>query len=194
LNAASVGRKAQHLALLRPFGRQVGETMPMPYGSRPSTAALTRSGARKASEIKTNHRAGSETDRPQAQIGRVGQFVHQAVRLRGCGAVQRGTVHSPAQHQITATESLSPAAFNRLLKQNRPTGEHRGVRRPCKNSSTHDFRDCGGTDINFAISRAHSIHSKACCFHHLQELPGASWPFLDTALLFWCCPNSKPSV
>ena len=44
--------EAEHLVLARPFGWQVAETgNSHASGSRPSIAALTRSGARKASEI-----------------------------------------------------------------------------------------------------------------------------------------------
>ena len=44
--------KAEHLVLAGPFGWQVGEAgNAHPCGSRPSMAALTRSGARKASEM-----------------------------------------------------------------------------------------------------------------------------------------------
>jgi hypothetical protein len=42
----SISRCLDHSA-----GKSVRRAMPMPYGSRPSMAALTRSGARKASEI-----------------------------------------------------------------------------------------------------------------------------------------------
>jgi hypothetical protein len=52
LNAASMGGKAEHLALpCHSAGKSVRWATPMPCGSRPSMAALTISGARKASEI-----------------------------------------------------------------------------------------------------------------------------------------------
>jgi len=51
-NAGSVGWKASISRCLdHSAGKSVRRAMPMPHGSRPSMAALTRSGARKASEI-----------------------------------------------------------------------------------------------------------------------------------------------
>ena len=45
------GKPSISRCLDHPAGKSVRRAMPMPYGSRPSMAALTRSGARKASEI-----------------------------------------------------------------------------------------------------------------------------------------------
>jgi len=56
---------------------------------------------------QTSYRDCLEIGRPRVQIGRVGQYGHQAVRLRDCSGSQHGSARWPTRHQATTSWSGS---------------------------------------------------------------------------------------
>jgi hypothetical protein len=81
----SISRCFDHSA-----GKSVRRAIPMPYGSRPSIAALTRSGARKASEIVTSI-SERKPHRRSGQRRESGQKFRSYRRAAGKGA-QKGSM------------------------------------------------------------------------------------------------------
>jgi hypothetical protein len=72
-------------------------------------------------------------------------------------------------------------------------GHQRTFHDVCGTSASPPKADIRRQPFDVGFGPTGDIAATACCFHHLRELAGASWPFFF-GYPFWWCPNSEPSV